>query len=87
MNSEQSLIILTHICLSNSWLCCDSYILSALTTPALIKRDNCISATNKYYSPACQHEQKNKKTTGQIKFLVVKTKQRIKLVLQHSLCK
>ena len=30
---------------------------------------------------------KNKKSTGQIKFLAVTLKQRIKLDLQHSLCK
>ena len=45
-----------------------------------------ISAANKY-SPASQHEQKNRKTTGQIKFLAVTIKQQTKLVLQHSLCK
>ena len=33
------------------------------------------------------HEQKNKKTTCQIKLLTVKIKQRVELVLQHSLCK
>ena len=33
------------------------------------------------------HEQKNKKTTSQIKFSVFTIKQQIKLVLQHSLCK
>ena len=45
------------------------------------------SAANKYYSSASHHEQKNKKTTCQIKFLAVIIKQQIKLVLQHSLCK
>ena len=40
----------------------------------------------KYYSSAGHHEQKNKKTTSQIKFLTVTIKQQIKLVLQHSLC-
>ena len=45
------------------------------------------SAANKYYSSAGHHEQKNKITTGQIKFLAVTIKQQIKLVLQHSLCK
>ena len=39
------------------------------------------SAANKYYSSAYQHEQKNKKTTGQIKFSTVSIKQQIKLVL------
>ena len=43
------------------------------------------SAANKY-STAGHHEQKNEKTTGQIKFSAV-TKQRIKLVLRHSPCK
>ena len=33
-----------------------------------------ISAANKYYSSAGHHEQKNKKTTGQIKFSVVTIK-------------
>ena len=46
-----------------------------------------ITTANKYYSSVAHHEQKNKKTTGQIKFLAVTMKQRIKLVLQHSLCK
>ena len=41
------------------------------------------SAANKY-SFADHHEQKNKKTTGQIKFSVVTIKQRIKLVLTLS---
>ena len=45
------------------------------------------SAANKYYFSAGHHEQKNKKTTGQIKFSAVKIKQWIKLVLRHSLCK
>ena len=40
----------------------------------------CIVAANKY-SSAGHHEQKNKKTTGQIKFSAVTLKQRIKLVL------
>ena len=40
------------------------------------------SAVNKY--SAGHHEQKNKKATGQIKFLVVTIKQQIKLVLKHS---
>ena len=43
------------------------------------------SAANKYYSTASHHEQKNKKTTGQIKLSAV-TKQRIRLVLQHAQC-
>ena len=34
-----------------------------------------LSASNKYYSSAGHHEQKNKKTTGQIKFLAVTIKQ------------
>ena len=46
-----------------------------------------ISAANKYYSSAGQHKQKNKKNTGQIKFLAVTIKQWIKLILRHSLCK
>ena len=46
-----------------------------------------ISAANKYYSSAGHHEQKNKKTTVQIKFLAVTIKQGIKLVLRHSPCK
>ena len=33
------------------------------------------------------HEQNNKKTTSQIKFSAITIKQRIKLVLRHSLCK
>ena len=45
------------------------------------------SSTANEYSSADHHEQENKKTTGQIKFLVVIIKQQIKLVLQHSLCK
>ena len=44
------------------------------------------SAANKY-SSAGHHEQKNKKTTGQIKFLAVAISHRIKLILRHSLCK
>ena len=39
------------------------------------------------YSSTSRHEQKNKKTFGQFKFLAVTIKQQIKLVLQHSLCK
>ena len=46
-----------------------------------------VSAANKYCSSAGHHEQKNKKTTGQIKFSAVTIKQRIKLVLRRSLCK
>ena len=38
------------------------------------------SVANKYYSSTGHHEQKNKKTTGQIKFLLVTIKQRTKLV-------
>ena len=45
------------------------------------------SDANQYYSSVCHHEQKNKKTTGQITFLAVTIKQRMKLVLQHSLFK
>ena len=45
------------------------------------------STANKYYSSVGQHEKKNEKTTGQIKFSAVTIKQQIKLVLQHSLCK
>ena len=45
------------------------------------------SAAKKNDSSTGQHEQKNKKNTHQIKFSVVKIKQQIKLVLQHSLCK
>ena len=37
------------------------------------------STANKYYSSASHHEQKNKKTTGQIKFSVVTVKQWKKL--------
>ena len=48
--------------------------------------DEVISTENKYYSSASHHEQKNKKTTGQIKFLAVTVKQQIKLVSRHSLC-
>ena len=33
-----------------------------------------VSAANKYYTSAGHHEQKNKKTTGQIKFLAVTIK-------------
>ena len=45
------------------------------------------SAANKYYSSVGHYEQKNKKTTVQIKFSTVTVKQQIKLVLGHSLCK
>ena len=45
-----------------------------------------ISAANKYYSSTGHHEEK-KKHTWQIKFSLVTIKQRIKLVLRHSLCK
>ena len=45
------------------------------------------SAANKYFFSAGHHEQKNKKTTGQIKFLAVTIKQ-IKPVFRYSpLCK
>ena len=44
-------------------------------------RNNAPSAANKYYSSTSHHEQKNKKTTGQITFSAVIIKQRIKLVL------
>ena len=47
----------------------------------------CYSTANKYYCSASHHEQKNKKTNGQIKFSAVTIKQQIKLTLQHSLCK
>ena len=43
------------------------------------------STANKFYSSASHHEQKNKKTTGQIKFSAVTVKQQIKVVLQHSI--
>ena len=46
-----------------------------------------ISAANKYYCSARHHEQKNRKSTGQVRFSAVTIKQRIKLVLRHSLCK
>ena len=39
-----------------------------------------ISTENKYSSIG-HHEQKSKKTTGQVKFLAVTVRQRIKLVL------
>ena len=39
-----------------------------------------IIPANKYYFSADHHEQKNKKTTSQIKFLAVTIKQQIKLV-------
>ena len=39
------------------------------------------STANKYYSSTDHHKQKNKKTTDQIKFLAVKIRQQIKLVL------
>ena len=39
------------------------------------------NAANKYYSSAGHHEQKDKKTTGQIKFLAVTVKQRTKPAL------
>ena len=39
------------------------------------------------YSLASHHEQKNKKSTSQIKFLAAMRKQQIKLALQHSLYK
>ena len=44
------------------------------------------STANKYLS-ASHHEQKNKKTTSQIRFLAVTIKPQIKLVLWHSLYK
>ena len=39
------------------------------------------SAANKYYFSAGHHEQKNQKNTGQIQFLPITIKQRIKLSL------
>ena len=39
---------------------------------------------NKCYSSVGHHEQKNKKSTSQIKFSTVTIKKQIKLVLQHS---
>ena len=39
------------------------------------------NAANKYYSSAGHHEHKDKKTTGQIKFLAVTVKQRTKPAL------
>ena len=51
-----------------------------------IKRYLIQRAANKY-SSAGHHEQKNKKTTGQIKFSAVTIRQQIKLVLWYSLCK
>ena len=48
---------------------------------------NCLSVANKYYSSAGHHEQKNKETTGQVRFLLVTIRQQIKLVLRYSLCK
>ena len=39
------------------------------------------NAANKYYSSAGHHEQKNKKTTSQIKFSAVTIRQWTKLVL------
>ena len=39
------------------------------------------SAAKKYDSSAGHHEQKNQKTTGQMKFSAVLIKQRVKLVL------
>ena len=44
------------------------------------------NTANKHFS-AGYHEQKNEKTTSQIKFLTVTIKQEIKLVLWHSLFK
>ena len=44
-------------------------------------------STASKYSSVGHHEQKNKKSTSQIKFLAVMRKQQIKLVLQHSLYK
>ena len=46
-----------------------------------------VCTANEYYSSAVQLEQKNKKNTSQIKFLVITKRQLIKLLLQHSLCK
>ena len=37
-----------------------------------------LNAANEYYSTASHHEQKNHKTTGQIKFLAVTIKKHIK---------
>ena len=64
-----------------------SFIFSSSTPLVLLSALDISSAANKYYSFAGHHEQKNKKTTGEIKFSVVTIKQRIKLVLRHSLCK
>ena len=42
------------------------------------------SAANIFYSSVGHHEQKNKKTTNQIKFLAVTIKQQIKSVLPEG---
>ena len=42
-------------------------------------------SSNKYCSSDSHHEWKNKKTTGQIKFLAVAIKQQIKLVLSCNI--
>ena len=63
-----------------------SPILSQGLFPWLVANKCHFSTANKYSSSG-RHEQKNKKTTGQIKFLAVTIKQQIKLVLHHSLCK
>ena len=44
-------------------------------------------AANKYYFSVGHHEQKHEKGTCQIKFSMVTIKQKMKLVLQHSLYK
>ena len=44
------------------------------------------SAANKFCFFAGHDERKIKKTTGQIKFTAVTVKQRMKIVLRHSLC-
>ena len=42
--------------------------------PQTRKTFSSVSAASKYYTSASHHEQKNKKTTGQIKFLAVTRK-------------
>ena len=71
--------------LGADFILCLSEINANLTSCYQLQKLN--STANKYYSSAGHHEQKNKKTTGQIKFLAITIRQQIKLVLQYSLCK
>ena len=49
--------------------------------------DDMCSTANKYYSSVGHHEQKNKKTTCQIKFLAVPIKQQSYSIVHVNKCK